>query len=270
MAFDFYEIYKDSPTTELLKVVHSPDGFLPEAVKAARRRLSEREVAPEDQAAVQAFYDDKDRHARLKAEKIDRLKEQAADLLQPIVRPGPAITPRKWLNLFLLIIGLQYTWTLIQTVIAVYRSVVRVVVGAGFGVHEQTGYKMAISNLLDFSFLMNIVTLLYLPLFFYLLYKRKRWGWILVFAELLMGILAMPIQVYSYSIFLRAMRVEYMPLSAMGWFGIQTLLKIAFAWFLWRLDVCELFGVDKAIKTRTVIYTSVIALLGFGTLWLLY
>ena len=42
MNFDFYEIYKDFPTTELLKIVLRPDGYEPEAVEAASRRLSER------------------------------------------------------------------------------------------------------------------------------------------------------------------------------------------------------------------------------------
>jgi len=114
MNFDFYEIYKDFPTTELLKIVFRPDGYEPEAVEAASRRLSERERTPEDQAAVQEFYEEKDREVRQKAEKIDHLKEQAADLLQPIIKPGPNISPRKWLNIFLIVLGLQYSWMLVQ------------------------------------------------------------------------------------------------------------------------------------------------------------
>ena len=85
MELDFYEIYKSFSTTELLKIVHRPDGFQPEAVEAARRHLSERDIAPEDQVAVRTFYEEKDRIAMAKAEKIDRLKEQAADLLLPVI-----------------------------------------------------------------------------------------------------------------------------------------------------------------------------------------
>ena len=105
MDFDFYELYKDFSTTELLKIVQRPAGFQPEAVEAANRRLAERDIASEDRAAVQAFYEESDREARLKAEKVDHLKEQAADLLQPIIQPGPKVTPQKWLNIFLLVLA---------------------------------------------------------------------------------------------------------------------------------------------------------------------
>jgi len=193
MDFDFYEIYKDFPTAELLKIVLRPDGYEPEAVEAASRRLSERETTSEDRAAVQKFYEEKDRGVRQKAEKVDHLKEQAADLLQPIIKPGPNVAPQKWLNIFLLVLGLQFTWTLIQALIAVYKSVVLVIFGAGFGVHERVGYRDAASHLLDVNLLINIVTLVYVPWFFYLLYKRKRWGWILVFAGILVGILGIPV-----------------------------------------------------------------------------
>jgi len=270
MDFDFYEIYKDFSTTELLKIVHRPDGFQPGAVEAANRRLSERAIAQDDRLAVHAFYEERDRDARLRAEKIDQIKGQAADLLQPIIQPSPNVTPHKWLNLFLLVLGLQYSWTMVQTLIAVYKSVVLVLFGAGFGVHERVGYKNAASHLLDFNFLINIITLIYLPLFFYLLYKRKRWGWILVFAGILIGILGIPMQVYSYSRFLRAMGAERMDITRMTWFVIQNLLRIPFAWFLWKQDICDLFGVDKSTKTRTVLYTSVITLVVFGTLWFLF
>lgn len=253
MDFDFYEIYKDFSTMDLLKIVHRPEGYQPQAVEAASRRLSEREMVPEDQTAVQAFYEERDRDKRQKAEKINHLKEQAADLLQP----SPNVNPRKWLNIFLLALGLQYTWILIQTLIAVYKTVVLVLFDAA-------------SHLLDINFLINIITLIYLPLFFYLLYKRKRWGWILVFAGILIGILGMPLQVYAYSSYLGAMRVEHMGVNTIAWFVIQTTLRIAFAWFLWKQDICDLFGVDKSTKTRTVLYTSVITLLVFGALMLLY
>jgi len=270
MDFDFYEIYKDFSTTELLKIVHRPDEFQPGAVEAANRRLSERAIAQDDRIAAHAFYEERDHDARLRAEKIDQIKGQAADLLQPILQPSPNVTPHKWLNMFLLVLGLQYSWTMVQTLIAVYKSVVLVLFGAGFGVHERVGYENAASHLLDFNFLINIITLIYLPLFFYLLYRRKSWGWILVFAGILIGILGVPMQVYSYSRYLRAMGVGRMDITTMAWFVIQSLLRIAFAWFLWKQDICDLFGVDKSTKTRTVLYTSVITLVVFGALWFLF
>lgn len=103
MDFDYYEIDKEYSTSELLQIVHRPDGYQPEANEAAHRHLSERERTPEDQAAVQALFDQKDRNARLKSEKIDHFKAQAADLLQPIIKPGPNVPPHKWLSLFLLV-----------------------------------------------------------------------------------------------------------------------------------------------------------------------
>ena len=123
---------------------------------------------------------------------------------------------------------------------------------------------------MDINFLINIITLIYLPFFFYLLYKRKRWGWILVFAGILVGILGLPMQVYAYSTYLRAMEVMHMGISSIAWFLAETVLKIAFAWFLWRQDVSDLFGVGKPAKMRTLLYTSGISLLVFTVLLILY
>ncbi len=270
MDFDFYEIYKDFSTIELLKIVHRPDGFQPGAVEAANRRLSERAIAQDDHIAVNTFYEERDRDARLRAEKIDQIKGQASDLFQPIIQPSPNVTAHKWLNMFLLVLGLQYSWTMIKTLIAVYKSIVLVLFGAGFGVHEPVGYKNATSHLLDFNFLINIITLIYLPLFFYLLYRRKLWGWILVFAGILIGILGLPIQIYAYSKFLRAMGAGRMDTTTMAQYVVQSLLRIAFAWFLWKQDICDLFGIDKSTKTRTVLYTSVMMLVVFGALWFFF
>ena len=118
--------------------------------------------------------------------------------------------------------------------------------------------------------MINIVTVIYLPWVYYLLYKRRRWGWILVFAGVLIEILGLPMQIYSYTIYLRAMRVEQIDGSSLAWFVIQTIIKIVFAWFLWRQDICDLFRVDKSIRKRTVLYTSLITFLVFGALWYFY
>jgi len=64
------------------------------------------------------------------------------------------------------------------------------------------------------------------------------------------------------------MRVGYMSAPTIAGFVIQAVLKIAFACFLWRDDVCDLFGVGKATKTMTALYTPVITFLVYGVLWL--
>lgn len=50
-----------------------PDQYQPEAVEAANLRLSERNIAVEDQVAVRTFYEESDRAANRKAERIDQL-----------------------------------------------------------------------------------------------------------------------------------------------------------------------------------------------------
>ena len=141
MDFDFIEAYKDLSTVGLLKIVHRPDGYQAEAVEAARRRLAERDISSEDQAEVQAFYEEADLEVRLKAEKIARIKGQAADLLEPVLQPGETVTPEKWFKIFLIVLGLQYSWVLIQSLISIYKDAVRVY--------------------FDFNFLINIITLVY-------------------------------------------------------------------------------------------------------------
>jgi len=158
--------------------------------------------------------------------------------------------PQKWFRLFLLVLGLQYSWSLIQTLIGVYKTIVGGRPGR-----------------FDLTFLIDIVTIIYLPCFYYLLYKRKRWGWILVFAGIVVGILGLPLEVCAYSAYSRAIRHASMDMGSIAGFVFQGAIRIAFAVFLWRQDVCDLFGVGQPVKTRTVLYTSVITLLVFG--WLL-
>lgn len=56
-----------------------------------------------------------------------------------------------------------------------------------------------------------------------------------------MGIVGIPLQIYALSTYLRVLGVGRTGVNTMAGFVIQAVLMIAFAWYLWRQDVCELF-----------------------------
>jgi len=57
----------------VILMTRRPDEYQLKAVEAANLRLSERNIANEDQVAVQTFYEESDRSANRKAERIDQL-----------------------------------------------------------------------------------------------------------------------------------------------------------------------------------------------------
>ncbi|OQP66842.1 hypothetical protein A3860_00280 [Niastella vici] len=93
MTFDFYQQYKDYSTTDLLKIVKRPAEYQPAAVEAATQLLSERPVTSEEMQFVDQYFQDLEDSAKAKKEKIDALKNEATDLLEPILQPGENVEP---------------------------------------------------------------------------------------------------------------------------------------------------------------------------------
>lgn len=111
-------------------------------------------------------------------------------------------------------------------------------------------------DLLDFG------SLLYLPVIFYLLFKRRRWGWILLFADNLGSLLLRLRESYMF--------FKFQPIhhgSTIS-FIAPILLWTAFAFFLWRDGIPELFKVDTMTKKKTVWITLAGTFLLMGLLYL--
>ena len=240
MNFDFYQLYKDYSNTELLRIVKQPTEYQPAAVVVATQILNERQVTVEEMLLVDQQLHDIDAGAKAKKEKIDALKDQATDILEPFLHPGENVEPSKWINILLLVIAIQYAWGLFGTVRRLFRFL-------------QCNYCK-----LDISFSAELLTLLYVPLVFFLVFKRRRWGWILLFADNLFALIATLSESY---IFFKYQRIYNSDITS---FVLPILIKAAFAFFLWRDPIAYHFGISHETKKKTAIITTV------GTLFFIF
>jgi hypothetical protein len=234
MDFNFYDQYKTLSNVDLLKIVKKSAGYQPAAVEAATLLLAEREVPQADIDEVEGYFQEK---AKSKTEKINAYKEKAADFLEPIAYPGPEIKAVKWLNIFLVVVGLNYLWTLYLTV----RSFVRILGCRDCG--------------FDYTHGLQGLYLLYIPVVFYLLIKQKRWGWILLFAD---NVIAFILGLRSSVTFFEYRFIHHGDPVA---FLLPIFLHGGLAFFLWRKDISAFFGVTDKEKKNTIGVALLLALL---------
>jgi hypothetical protein len=235
MEFDFYDQYKGLSTTELLKILKQPENYLPEAVEAATKILQERQVSEDDLQQVDEYFEGIAVKAQQKTEKVQAYKEKVADFLEPVLQPQVDIKPQKWIRIFLLVLAIQYLWTLVVTGRQIIVAFTR--------------------HWVDITTYLQLITLVYIPVIFYLLFRRKRWGWILLFADNLFSFIATLGQ--TPELFGQHSFIRIDP-SAIFW---TLFIRGAFIFFLWKPVMAEYFGVLLPVKKKTVIITIILTLL---------
>jgi len=240
MSFDFYSEYKNYPDLELLKIMQQPADYQPEAVAAASRILNHRQITTEELESLDQSLKDLEDAKRQKIEKIESLKTKAATFLSPILQPQKKIDPHQWLTYLLLVIGLQYFWTL-------------------FGMAKKLIQLLYHANFFWVDYI-DFVSVLYVPFIFYLLIKKRRWGWILLFADNIATLIMSLSQTY---IFFKFQDVHHGSTTS---FIFPILMRAAFAYFLWTDPIAELFCVNTRTKKRTALITAGITLLYVGVL----
>jgi len=258
MNFDFYDIYKDYSNIDLLKIVMRPTEYQVAAVDAATQILSAREVTQSELEQVDNYFDEIDTETKRKTDKINLYKEKTADFFESVLKPTSEVKPEKWLNILLLVIGLQYLWTLYINLSDLVRFVKFVIDCKSYGFDNSTetvSYWTCFSSRVDPIVFFQIVTLIYVPIIFYLLFKRKRWGWILLFADTLFGLISLISQSYIFFKY-----QQYYQSDTVSFFT-RIIIKGLFAFFLWRNYISDFFNVTMEIKKKTAIVTTLIALL---------
>jgi hypothetical protein len=258
MNFDFYDKYKDYSNIELLKIVRQPTEYQVPAVDAATQILSERDVTESDLEQVEKYFDEINTVIKRTTDKINSYKVKTADFLEPVLNPTAEVKPEKWLNILLLFIGLQYLWTLYVNISDLVRFIKYVIDCKSYGFDsttEKVSYWTCFSSQFDPLVLFQILTLVYVQIIFYLLIKRKQWGWILLFADTLFGLISTVSQSY---IFFKYQQYHHGDTFS---FISQIILKGLFVFFLWRTYISDFFSVTKETKKKTVIVTIAITLL---------
>src|ERR1700722_13542970 len=240
MDFNFYELYRDYLTVDLLKITKEPSSYQSSAVDAATNILNQRQVSLEEIEFVDQYFRDIDDSEKNRKGKIDSVKSKAGDLLEPILHPSEKVEPRKWLNILLLFITIQYVWLLLNIV-------------------KRLLYILKCNYCsLDISFWADFFTLSYVPFIFFLLFKRRRWGWILLFADNLFSFIAEIMQTY---LFFKFQGINHASTVS---FILPILIKGVFVFFLWQNSIAVFFGINYETKKKTF------AIVTIGTLLFLF
>lgn len=258
MNFDFHNKYKVYSNVDLLKIVRRPNEYQSVAVDAATQILNTREITQSDLEQVERYFQEIDTKTKRKTDKINFYKEKTTDFFQPLLNPTTDVKPQKWLNILLLVIGLQYLWSLFTNIIDFVKFIKYVIDCKSYGFDSATetaSYWACFSSQFNPLIFFQILALIYVPIIFYLLFKRSRWGWILLFADNLFVL----ISTLSQSYFFFNYQQYYFGDTAS--FFTQIIIKGLFVFFLWRNYISDFFHVTKEIKKKTAIVTTIITLL---------
>lgn len=246
MDFDFHQQYKDYSTIDLLKIVRQPANYQPAAITAAEDILREREISVEDISVADQYFLDLENAEKNKQEKINGLKNKVSDFLEPVLQPGEKVEPDKWRNIFLLIIAVQYAWTLFNTAGRLIR------------------FFQCNHCSVDVIIILELLTLIYVPFIFYLLLKRRRWGWILLFADNLFILISSISQSY---VFFKYQNVHQGDATS---YLLSILIRVAFVSFLWRKSIADHFEVSVETKKKTALITTAGTLLFILIMYVLF
>lgn len=139
--------------------------------------------------------------------------------------------PHRWVNVIVTISALQYLQVLYND-IRVLDNVIR---------NQNFRFRSV--------FLGSYFDLLFLPIAFYLFYKRRRWGWIFILVT------------NSFTIFLSLayffLYYIHVADSAFPFFLFKTLLSTIFVFALWKPKIRLLYNIDNKTGLLTVFVTAI-------------
>ena len=165
MEFDYYALYKDWSTLDLVRVARTPNDYAPDAVSVAKRILWERGVSPEEMDAAEWELAQAEMAAAIDKPRISDYIERMTEVFRPERGERSAPSP-PWFKLLLICYGIYY-------VVNIY-SIVRYMVWL----------RRCIDCLPDTGGIVwDTCFAAYITLCIYLLLKQKRIGWALLFVQ---------------------------------------------------------------------------------------
>jgi hypothetical protein len=235
MEPDFYDLYKDLPIPELVKVARSPWDYLPEAVTIAQQILVERGVSAEEIGAEEWKLAQKEMLDAATKKHFGDYFEWVGELLQLDRFKGPT---ERWFAVLVLVYGIYYVYNL-------YDSVQLVV----FYNRCEECREMKPTVLWSEGFFF------YSTFSLYLILKQKPLGWSLLCIQAIAVNcikLSNCFHYYMHHIYAILLTTYTIPLVVNG------ILLL----FLFRPPILELFRIDWKIRDRTLLVALGLGLLG--------
>jgi len=246
MDFDFQKEFTNSSALELLKIIRNPGNYQPAAVEAARLVLSARNISQEEMDEANRELLHLEEEEKRKQEKIEAYKANVTGVLSSLIVPDQELKASKWLKFLLLLLGIQYIRLL-------FRSIQTFIFLVGC---ETCGF--------DILWLITAINIFFIPLIFYLLLKRKRWGWIILCGEnIFSGVLLLtPFLKFIGNLVYHIYYIDIDSDELASWDIIwPVIIRTLFAIFLFRKEITSYFNVGRKIKERTIMVAVFLALL---------
>ncbi len=251
MGFDYKKTYQKLSNIELLKIILQPAVYRADAIDIANQVLSTREVAEQEKEQAELFV----RQEAAKKHFVDYTRKETeatiAEKVQEFIDPRKNITgeikPVLWVRVLVLVYIIRYLFDLP-------------------GYIRSLGWTIKEAGLLDWFTIISLASIIYTPVFCYLMLKKKIWGWRLFVFNAVFTLLIIPLSIIQtlwmareYS-FISAGEINY-------WSYLFSIFLYGFALiFLLNPVITSHFSVDGKTMKLTVIYSillSVVIMAGF-------
>lgn len=255
MQVYFYQQYQNLSNTELLKIVQRPEYYQPEAAYAANRVLAERDVSNEEVEAVQHYFDAEDERKKTEQARIEKCKSKLNKMLDPFVYQEATVQAGKRLQVFIIAIGAQLLFMFYNSCKHIVQYVHLIRNCETYGYSFESGYNADIwtcASAYLFYIAFDLPNFVYIPTVVYLLYKRRSFGWVLLFAVNLLGLFSVAGDVFIY--FQMPQVGKAMPITLLSFFAIRAL----YVAFLWNENTAALFTVSQKQKQYTALACGLI------------
>ncbi len=224
----FLDRYYNYSNYELLKIIKRPENYQLEAIQAAEKILKDRIVSDDDINQVEKYYQEIDYQKKITQEKRESIYKNLNAHFNVFANTNNILDVEKWLNIYLLFMAGEL-------LIKLYKFV-------RFVITFKENCEFCTLDFSDYFYV--IFDCLFIPIVGFLLYKRKRLGWVLLIAKSTITLM----YYFAYSsalIFFNTFFLSY--ISFLLWVFF---INIATLIFFWKTEVAELFNISKQQKIK--------------------
>lgn len=244
MKNTYLNTLKNLSNKELIEITINSESYESEAVQIANDFILERNIDESEINKVKFELDRISFEKEKRRNQINSLTEQVKVFFKPIFSHSDEISPKKWLNSFIFLVAIQFIWILIE-LLSSFSSV--------YDPFDMAYYIMIFTYIITVS---------------YLLLKRKKWGWILLFGEKLLIIF------FSIVFFIVFLINDILPEKEVGEFFWAFLISIVFISFLMKKEIYSFFNIldeerAKYIKRISIFSISLVSIAGILIFFLL-
>jgi hypothetical protein len=229
MEFDYYTLYKDWSTLDLVRVARTPNDYAPDAVMVAQRILKDRRVSVEEMDAAEWELAQAEMAAAIGKPRIADYLERFVEPFLPERGKVSEASPG-WYTVMLVLYGIYLV----------------------FNVYSVTSYVVFLRRCEDClpdpaGQAWKICLAVYITVCFYLQLKKKSVAWAMLLIQVIVfscSKFSMLFHFYEHDISLTNLMTAYV---------VPIPLYAAFGYFLWRPYVVTFFHITKPVKDRALL-----------------